>query len=133
MAEGFMGLKELEDNFKRFAEDISSTTMEAAMKAAARVFRTALIQATPTDTGQAKRNVIIYKRKDKRLFSTKKADISLLIGYARREAYYMYWYEKGSKQQASKKFVRGVFDGVQDKAMEAAIRIMKARVARGAA
>lgn len=80
---------------------------EASTFAAAKVLRGAVQEATPVmkaaesfytlpphASGQARANVIIYKRKNKDL--TKKiGEASYLVGYAKKDAYYMYWYEYG--------------------------------------
>jgi HK97 gp10 family phage protein len=72
--------------------------------------------------GQAKRNVIVYKRKGKSLYQGEiNANVSLLIGYEKRMAYYMYFREMGTKFISARPLIRPIFDAHIDEALEMAL------------
>lgn len=72
--------------------------------------------------GQARRNVIVYRRKGKSLYQGEvNANVSLLIGYEKRMAYYMYWREVGRKNQRAIPVIRPIFDAHIDEALEMAL------------
>jgi len=69
--------------------------------------------------GQARENVIVYQRKGKSLYQSEvNANLSLLVGYEKSKAYYMYWREYGNKNQSAQPIVRPVYDAHVDEALE---------------
>jgi len=75
--------------------------------------------------GQARKNVIVYKRKGKSILqSDVNANVSLLIGYEKHKAYYMYWREVGRKNQAAKPVIRPIYDAHVDEALEIALSVI---------
>jgi HK97 gp10 family phage protein len=71
--------------------------------------------------GQAKKSVIIYRRKGKSLYQGEiNANVSLLVGYEKRMAYYMYFREMGTKFQPARPVIRPVFDSTIDEALQLA-------------
>lgn len=140
MAEvGFIGMDELKANLLRFQRDLSGPGLRAALNAGAEVFKSALESAAPVGResytyqygkrtvtvknkrriGQARQATIIYQRKSRAL-SEAAEELSLLIGFSKKEAFYMYWYEYGTRKQAARPFARPVFDSMQGAALEAA-------------
>jgi hypothetical protein len=73
--------------------------------------------------GTARRSVIIYNRKGgKSLYQAEvNANVSVLVGYEKTEAYYMYWREVGNRFQPARPVIRPVFDAHIDEALEVAI------------
>jgi HK97 gp10 family phage protein len=73
--------------------------------------------------GQAKKSVVIYERKgNKAAFQDEaNAGISVLVGYEKQRAFYMYWREYGRKGQAAQPIIRPIFDAGIDEAIQAAV------------
>ena len=78
--------------------------------------------------GQAKHNVIVYKRKNKQSFYQQEVNvnISYLIGYEKSKAYYMYWREYGNKFQPARPVIRPVFDSCLEEAIAIAVDFIAA-------
>ena len=147
---GFLGMEEFKANLQRIYASISGPGLRAGLEAGAEVFRNAIAAATPVGTsssyrtsirknrygetktsrkqhsaGTARRSVITYQRR-KGLFVTAEG-ASYLIGYEKKPAYYMYWYEygrgpgkKGRGTQPPRPFMRAVYDASYQTALEAA-------------
>ena len=73
--------------------------------------------------GQAKAAVIVYRRKGgKSLMQAElNANISYLVGYEKKLAYYMYFNEVGTKFQRARPVIRPVFDAGVDEALQIAV------------
>lgn len=132
------------NQLKAWDATVSGKVLREAKWAAANVMRDAVERATPIGRevyvyqkgnrfirvrnprmGQARRNVIVYERKGSRYALTQTADqLSLLVGYEKKSAYYMYWYEYGTSKQSAKPFFRTTCDGIQDDALEAAKQVV---------
>lgn len=94
----FSGLDRLRERLQVIYKDLSGPALREALYAAAGIVKAALEEATPVDTGTAKANVIIHQRKARSKYYTGPAaeeDLSLLIGYEKQSAYYMYFVEYG--------------------------------------
>ena len=137
---GLTGMDELRARWLALNEGVQVRVIPIVLRAGAEVMKSALEAATPVGKsvyiyyrngktirikskrpiGQAKANVIIYARKAARGLLTQSAEEqSLLIGYEKKKAYYMYWYEYGSQKQAAHPFARAAFDGATESALAA--------------
>jgi hypothetical protein len=112
-----VALTEIKRRLDAFAKNMTAREYRESMYVGAEVVRQAIAAATPEakeDTikyrrgigsakqrryvhkaGTAKKAVIIYERKKRSSLFSRAADLSLLVGYEKRRAYYMYWYEYG--------------------------------------
>jgi HK97 gp10 family phage protein len=115
--EGFIGLEQLRDSFKKLHQNLSGKGLHDALYAAADVFRNAIEAQTPVGSGQAKRSVIVYQRKAR--LAVKAEELALLVGYEKRDAYYMYFYEYGTSKQAPRPFMRAAYDSAYESAWRA--------------
>jgi HK97 gp10 family phage protein len=127
VAEGFIGMEEFRTNLRKVYEDLSGPGLRDALFAAAEVFRSEIEARTPVDTGQAQRNVIVYQRKTKGYAITAE-ELALLVGYEKKHAYYMYWYEYGTSKQPARPFMRQAYDSVYETAYQAAENALKNRI-----
>ncbi len=73
--------------------------------------------------GTARKSVIVYQRKgNKSLYQGDiNANLSVLVGYEKHDAFYMYWREVGNKFQPARPVIRPVFDSGIDQAMQIAL------------
>jgi HK97 gp10 family phage protein len=73
--------------------------------------------------GQAGESVIEYKRKSGKSYSQGEinANVSVLVGYEKSKAYYMYFHEYGNKFQPARPVIRPVFDAGVDEALQVAL------------
>jgi len=80
--------------------------------------------------GQAKKNVIVYKRKRPASYfqGDVNASVSYLVGYEKRMAFYMYWNEYGRKGQPARPVVRPAFDAHNQEAMDVALAYIKRKM-----
>jgi len=125
VAEGFIGMEEFRANLKKVYEDLSGAGLRDALYAAAEVFRSEIEARTPVTSGQAQRNVIVYQRKGR--YMVRAEELALLVGYEKRHAYYMYWYEYGTSKQRAQPFMRMAYDSVYESAWQAAENVLKGR------
>lgn len=140
---GFIGLEELKANLQKFYTNISGPGLRAALYAGAEVFRAEIEARTPVGRtytyttkggktytvrdphpGQAKGSVIIYQRQSRTRLSVAAEEIALLVGYEKKHAYWMYWYEYGTSKQSAKPFMRSAYDTAQERAMETAVNAL---------
>lgn len=151
---GEIDLSDFIGQMKQIVPDIESSQMlEQAMRAGAKIFKTAIERNTPIGKavyryqvggrtvivrsqrtpGQASRSVIIYKRKrPKGYYQTNVNEaLSLLVGYEKKKAFYMFWNEYGSKKQAARPVIRPAFDSNKDVALAASLEFVRRRVAKG--
>lgn len=138
-----MDTSEIRAKLQDMCGTILTQHMGDGLRSAAEVLRSALQDNTPVGQeeyfyqrhgrtvrvvnkrmGQARANVIVYER---RTSGVGPEALSLLIGYEKRHAYYMYWYEYGTKFQAAKPFMRSTFDGAQQDALKAAMEVMQSK------
>jgi HK97 gp10 family phage protein len=82
-----------------------------------------IIVKNKREIGLAQRNVIVYQRKNGKSFvqSEVNANVSFLVGYEKRNAWYMYFNEFGSKYHAARPVIRPVFDAGVDEALQVAV------------
>ena len=73
--------------------------------------------------GQAQKNVIVYRRKGRGSLVQAgiNANLSFLVGYEKKMAFYMYWNEYANKFQAARPVIRPVFDAGVDEALQVAV------------
>lgn len=145
VAIGLVGLEALRARWVALNEGVQLRVIPRVLRAGAEVMRQKLQDATPSGrefytyprkskglaaawpirvkskraVGQARANVIIYERKARGVLAQGAMEQSLLIGYRKEKAWYMYWYEYGRKGQAAKPFARAVFDSSQGEALAA--------------
>ena len=72
--------------------------------------------------GQPARSVIVYRRKGRGslIQAEVNANLSLLVGYEKKMAYYMFFNEVGTRFEPARPVIRPVFDAGVDEALEAA-------------
>jgi HK97 gp10 family phage protein len=77
--------------------------------------------------GTARKSVIVYQRKGFKSFvqSDVNANISYLVGYEKKMAFYMYWREVGNKFQPARPVIRPVFDAGVDEALQIALEVIQ--------
>lgn len=121
------GIENVIAALKQWQSDIAGPVLREAKYAAAGVLQAAIESATPSRTGQARANVIIYQRKTKAVTESAE-DLQLLVGYEKKKAYYMYWYEYGKKGQSPRPFFRSTCDGAMDSALAAAQKVIQDKV-----
>ena len=133
-----VGLDSLKASLLRLRQDLGGRVLRDALMAGANMYKDAIENATPTDTGQARRNVIIYKRKgyEKQLFGTAE-ELSLLVGYQKKKAFYMYFQEYGWTTKSGRRIpgrtnIRSVIRSTDKQALRVAEGIIAAAVAREA-
>jgi HK97 gp10 family phage protein len=139
----FKGIDALRDKLLRMHRNVSGTLLEGALRKGAQVYKSAIEEATPTSTsdrhrykhghppGQARKAVIIYKRKPGRVWSFQIQDLGLLVGYAKRKGYYMYWQEYGwttasGRRVSGQPRIRGAIRRVDRQAYKAAEQVLRA-------
>jgi hypothetical protein len=71
----------------------------------------------------AKKSVIIHQRKGAQSYDQAEvnANLSILVGYEKNMAYYMYWREVGNKFQPARAVIRPAFDAGIDEALQVAL------------
>ena len=140
-----IGMDEVKEALGEIAKIASTEALEQALMASATVYRDAIRAATPIGkysyqrkskkTGQivthtpgtARSNVIIYKRKNRAF--TRSGPPELLVGYAKKPAFYMYWYEAGREKQTPRRFFESAIEGVRETALSVARFVLAARLA----
>jgi HK97 gp10 family phage protein len=145
-ATGFQGLEELKTNLEKLHNKLAGDSMRQALMAAAGVFKSAIEAATPIGEssytykygnktvrikhkpGTAKANVIIYQRRAWGELSVGQGETSLLVGHEKKHAYYMYWWEYGTKKSPAHGTIRNAFDSANASAYEAATAVLTAAV-----
>ena len=145
---GFIGMDEFKANLQKIHDGLSGPGLRDALYAGAEVFRSAIQSSAPIGReeysyqykgrtvrvrskraiGQAKENVIVYQRKRRSGLMVKAEDISLLVGFSKKNAFYMYWMEYGRKGQAASPFMRSAYDSAQPAALAAASAILSAKI-----
>lgn len=151
-AVGFVGMDEFKTKIQEVYWDISGPMMQEALYAAARVVARAIMAATPLGRreyvyhrngksqiirsrrpiGQARANVIIYKRQPNKLYQIQNEDRALLVGYEKKAAYYMYWYEYGRYGQPARPFARSAFETAYTDAWNAVESTMSQKMQKAA-
>jgi HK97 gp10 family phage protein len=124
VAEGFIGMEQYSENLERFYKDLSNAGLRDALYAAAEIFRKEFEARTPVVSGQAQRHAIIYQRQ-KKGYAIAAEELALLVGYEKKHAYYMYWYEYGTSKQPARPFMRQAYDSVYETAYQAAENALK--------
>jgi HK97 gp10 family phage protein len=73
--------------------------------------------------GQAARSVIVYRRRGRGSYiqAEVNANLSLLVGYEKKMAYYMFFNEVGTRFEPARPVIRPVFDAGVDEALQTAI------------
>lgn len=139
-----VALEDFKRKLQAFEKNISGQLLRESMHVAANIFRDAIEAATPVGKegyryregahgktvrskhrpGQAKDAVIVYERKSRSRLSTTADQLGLLIGYEKRRAYYMYWYEYGRKAQPARAFMRKTCDAAEPAAWRAVQKLL---------
>ncbi len=149
MAEqGFIGMESFKAKLQELYIGLSGPGLRDALYAGAEIFKMAVQSAAPIGrpyytyqykgrtvrvkskraVGQLRDNVIIYQRKRKGQFAVSAEDLSLLIGFEKKHAFYAYWMEVGRKGQAARPFMRAAYDGAWNAALEAAKATLTDRI-----
>jgi HK97 gp10 family phage protein len=146
MADGIaiIGMDAIKAQLKALHANLSGKLLRDALYAAAGVYKTAIETATPTGRevynylyrgkhitikskrpiGQARASVIIYERQKRRAVAQTAEQLSLLVGFERKKAFYMYWYEYGKQGQAPRPFFRSTCDASEAAALAAAEEVI---------
>lgn len=134
-----VGMESLKSKLKRLYGNIGGKVMREALMEGAQVYKDAIERATPVDTGQARRNVIIYERKRWSAGSlVQTADqLALLVGYEKSKAYYMYFREfgythKSGRRIPAKPTIRAAILSAENSVLSTASRIVTAGINREA-
>lgn len=135
MAEGIVGLDKIQKKLARLNDSIKTGRFtDEAVRAGAEYIRGIVEERTPVSTedygargkkvkrtpGNAKRHVIVHKRVKLR----KLGEISYLVGWA-REAFYMFFRERGTSHQPARPILRPVFDAHAGEAINRAYEVMR--------
>jgi HK97 gp10 family phage protein len=77
--------------------------------------------------GQAQKNVIVYRRKGRGSLvqSGINANMSFLVGYEKKMAYYMFFGEMGTRFEPARPVIRPVFDAGVDEALQIAVEYIQ--------
>lgn len=150
MADSFIGMEEFKAKLLELYANLSGKDLHDALYAGAEVFRAAIQNAAPVGqaeytyqyqgrtvrlknpSGRMRDNVIIYQRRRRGSLMTQAEDLSLLIGFEKRHAFYAYFVEYGTKKQRAHPFMRAAYDSAQPAALEAVRVLLEGRV-KGAA
>lgn len=117
-------MEDFKRDIKSLYADISGPVLRDALHAGAEIFRGAIERSAPSRTGKARANVIVYQRKPKGL-SQGAGELSLLVGFEKHNAYYVYFYEHGTKRQGAKPFIEAAFNGARDAALRVVSEVVK--------
>ena len=126
------GFDEFAARLRGLHPQIAGEAMRAGLTAAAEVFRAEIERRAPVGRatrrerwrkGGVARNIIIYERKAGRgvfLQSRIDASLLLLVGPAKKPAFFAFFLERGSSMMAARPFIRPAFDSAGERAMTAA-------------
>jgi hypothetical protein len=143
-------LQELKNNLQTVHGRLAGGFMREALTKAAGVYKSAIEEATPvgrtlyayeyrTRTGKrtvrakhkpgaARAAVIIYERRGWGQIFNGDEQVGLLVGHAKKDAYYMYWWEYGNKRQPAKGTIRRAAEFAHETALDAARRHLENRM-----
>lgn len=128
-------MKAFAKKLESIGKDLAGKAMREAVTAGANVYKAEMEARAP---GSIKGKIIVYERKGEKTYTQGQLDaqISLLVGPRKKDAYYAYFLEhgwmhtgKGSKTGGKwippRPFVRPTFDAVNDKAKAAALEVLR--------